>query len=185
MSLLESLIRRLLADQKTVYFDESSVFRDQILDKPEAVPLLIKIMLREAGELAERAGKMLSLFSEPAWKPLLGALTDAAPDERTLLLGAAWGVAQNTALEQRSAMAAEGLPLLRPLLRDKTRPDPDTTNTPVEIEYPFLRVCDQSYLLLRFLENSVFDESVFRLSDDTDRDLEIQHYTGRKDLPVA
>jgi len=185
VSLLESLIRRLLADQKTVYFDRSPVFRDQIRDNPEAVPLLIKIILREAGELARRAGEMLSLFSQPAWKPLLAALTPAAPDERILLLGVAWAVAQNSALEQRPAMSAEALPLLGTVLRDEARPDPDTSNTPVEIEYPYLRVCDQAYLLLRFLENPFFDESIFRLFDDTNRNLEIQHYTGRKDLPVA
>ncbi|HTP03428.1 MAG TPA: hypothetical protein VMJ64_18785 [Anaerolineales bacterium] len=185
MSLLESLIRRLLADQKTVYFDDSPIFREQILNHSEAVPLLVQIMLRESPALAGRAGEMLSLFSQPAWKPLLDALPPAAADERTLLLGAAWAVAQNSDPEQRSAMSAEAMPVLRALLRDKARPDPDTSQTPVEIEYPYLRVCDQAYLLLRYLENPFFDETLFRSFDDTNRDLEIQHYNRRQDLPVA
>ena len=97
----------------------------------------------------------------------------------------AGAIAANTEKEEWPELLQDAAPVLQPVLRDRARPQPDTTDTPIELEYAYLRVCDQAYMLLRNLENPFFDETVFRLQNDEERDVEIRKYSGRRDLPVA
>jgi hypothetical protein len=185
MSLVETLIRRLLADQKMVYFDDSPVFRTQVLDQPEAAQVLVQLLTGPTADLAARAGEMLCLFSRPGLPPVLAALPDATPEGRQLLLSAAWAIVQNSAEEDYPALLQAATPVLRELFRDRSRLDPVTLDTPIELEYVYLRICDQAYLLLRALEPGFYAEALFRYQADEERDSEIRQYSGRKDLPVG
>jgi hypothetical protein len=180
MSLLETLITKLLADSKITYFEDNMVFRTQVLDQPEAADILLDIMASDTPDNAARAGEMLSLFSWPGALPVLKGLSRQDTEWRTVLMSVLWSMVTNSEDLNRADMLQEGLPHILPLLDDRSLFINPEVEHPVEIEYEEYRICDEAYLLLRYLQAADYDdEDFFKELTYEERDAEIRSLRNR------
>ena len=180
MSLLETLIGKLLADSKIDYFEENMVFRTQVLDQPEAADILLNIMDTDPPNTAARAGEMLSLFSWPGAASVLKGLSRQDTEWRTNLMSVLWSIVTNSEDIDRSQMLQESIPHILPLFDDRSIHMNPEVEHPVEIEYEEYRVCDEAYLLTLFLQAPDYDdEDFFKELAYEERDVEIQRMRSR------
>jgi len=180
MSLLVTLIRKLLTDSKITYFEDNMIFRTQVLDQPEAADILIDIMASDTPDHAARAGEMLSLFSWPGVSPVLKGLSRQGTEWRTNLMSVLWSIVTNSEDLDRSEILQESLPHILPLLDDRGLYMNPEVEHPVEIEYEEYRICDEAYLLLRYLQAADYDdEDFFKELAYDERDAEIKRLRSR------
>jgi len=185
MSILEGLIKKLLANPELEYFEESRIFREKILDKQEAAEILVLMMETYPENLAARAGEMLSLFSIPALIPIAQGLSHGDSTWKINLLTIGWLVISNTENENPSNMLQAVLPYVLPLLSDYSTVEEKEVECAVEIENIQYRVCDEAYIFLRHLQDMDYDDVLFCELDFNGRDREIRMLTSRLNRPTV
>lgn len=169
MAVNELLVRRLLADEKIVNFEDSALFRHEVAGQPGAAALLITILTDEGAETAGRAGAMLCQLGPEALGEIGAELTRRGPRAALALLMAAWAITAALDAEGRAAAAETLAGPLAELLNDRTLVAQAQSDHPLEHERDY-RLCDEAYALLQFLRDPAFDEELFRTQEDEARD---------------
>ncbi len=177
MSKLELIIDKLLRDEKIEFFSTVAAYRREIHDNLDAARYLLSIM-RDDPALSGRAGRMLSLFFEAGLKSLVNEFDDNNTEWRTWLLIIASSIVINIQNEGREISDQDIYMKILPLLSDTSVIDnPQSEESPVEFEYEETRVCDEAYILLRFMQNPDHDdEELFYDLSIEERDFEIRSY---------
>jgi hypothetical protein len=179
----EMLIRRLLADRELDDFDRSPVFRTQVLDRPEAADMLVRLMAAGPPDLAQRARRMLCLFDRSALGPVARGLARSGARWRADLLGVLWTIISTHDAPEQAALLQQVLAEVAPLLNDRSPIEP-VRLIPTEVEYVY-RVCDQAYAFCQRLRDAEFQERDFREMDSEERDQEIRAFRNRLEAPSA
>jgi hypothetical protein len=177
MTIEEAAIRRLLADRRIEDFEDNPIFRTEIVDRPEAAEILVRLMWTEGGEIASRAREMLSLFGRPALHAVAAALAELGAVWRGELLNILWTIISAEESQDWAALLQGILPTVLPALEDRSLLRFEYQNKP-EIEYEY-RVCDEAYLFIRVVLDPEYDELAFLRAALEDRDAEIQSLRNR------
>jgi len=179
MSIKRNLIIKLLDDSDIVDFEENLLFREELLEDPEAIKFLLEIMRTDSHQRRGRARKMLLEFSDDSLPEISKVLS---------LQGANW---RNEIVEIISTIASmsdqDKLPSIyqaiklnvMPLLNDSDWIEHDFKN-PVEIEYKS-RVCDEAYMLCKYLLVPDFFDGDFLDLNEQYRNREISTFRSRID----
>jgi hypothetical protein len=167
----EPIVRKLLRDRRIKDFEENLMFRTKILNNPAAVPIILAIMKSADQNLRGRAAFMLSLFDSRALIPLLAAARYGDPLWKSDCLSIAAMIRMN--LNQRERTAAlqnnQMMGYVKQLLQDKSVVPIIKGREPVEVAY-YYRVCDLTFLLIKYLQNPRYDETAFQNMRDEARD---------------
>jgi len=183
MPLDEALIRRVLADSRIDDFDDSPIFRAEILNRVEAAGILVDVMWEGSPEIADRAKGMLCLFDAPALGPVAAGLARQGAQWRADLLDVVSTIIGVRDPRDWSALLGGVLPQIAPLLQDREMIDLKGTNK-MEIEYEY-RVCDRAYVCLQELRDPEYDAYGFLLMAFDERDIEIRALRSRLGLLTA
>jgi hypothetical protein len=177
MPLDAQLLARVLATPESMDVIETPVVRAVVLSDPANAADLVP-WLAEVNNLQSRnARRVLCLFDAKAAAPILGALAAADTRARNQVIDVLWAILVNenawTIRETLEAVKSD----LNVLLDDRTVP-PDEMPEYVERDFHG-RVCDRAYLVLQRLVGPKRDLSVFRASDDEERNREIDRMKSR------
>jgi hypothetical protein len=176
---LEHLILRMLRDKSAADFADLPAFRASIQDSPEAAGVLVGLLRDLPEPLVDRAHLMLSECGAAALPQIAAGLSSGTAVYRSALLSIAWTIVAALDPKYRSAFLSTFMEPVRGLFGEKEIVDPAPGNLgPVEIEYEY-RLCDEGYLLLRYLSGKAYDEDDFRALTFEERDREIATMGGR------
>jgi hypothetical protein len=184
MAIDEHLIIRLLVNQEVTDFEESTVFRTLVRDQPGAPQALLRLMESPNPVIAARAGEMLCLLRPAAVPVIARALGRGDLEWRLNLIGVVWAIVAPLEKRELDSLAAEVSSDLASLFDDRRPVTQPATEPLTEIDYEY-RVCDEAFVLLRYLEDPSFDEDLFRQFDAGTRDAEIRSKRLRLGLPLA
>ena len=158
-------------------------FALRLLDKPDAAAALAQAVADADGERRDTAFALLTRFSPDAIEPVLDAAQTARAARAAALLDVVWGIlCDRGRLERESALSAAAVPLRRLLVDRRPVERELAPETEADVE---LRVCDETYLLVSRLGPGHRDESVFRMADPDERDIQVARLASRLGRAVA
>jgi hypothetical protein len=155
----------------------SPIVRAVILGDPANAAGLVPALEEPGTVQAINARRILCLFDAPAVPYLLAAQATAGAHARQQSIEILWAMLTG---ENRWAMRETLETNKQPLfdLLDDRRALPDTTPEYVERDFNG-RICDLAFVVLQRLIDPDFDQSLFRASENQERDLQIQHLKSR------
>jgi len=179
MDELQLIISNLLQDQNIDDFEDSLLFKEQVMQNPDAIRILLQLLRKSTGESHERIALMIASVA-PAMLPEVARGFEVGDSNwHHRLMEIIWTIVNlEKSRDWQTIFDTIKSPLSK-LFTDTRSIEPEYEN-PIEIEHT-LRVCDDAYLLCKGLLEPEFIPSDFLDLEFQERDFDIRTFRSQID----